>query len=68
MDRALIDDLAIKNGSKSRRQVAEENHYELPEEAGEEFPLPKAGGSMAADMIVRDRVAEGLGVGLNENL
>lgn len=63
MDRAIIDQIAVLTGVKSRRQVAEENHYELPEEAGEEFPIPKAGGSMAADMIIRDRMAEGLGVG-----
>jgi hypothetical protein len=63
MDRAIIDKIAVETGVKSRRQVAEENHYELPEAAGEVFPIPKGGGGMAADMIIRDRMAEGLGVG-----
>lgn len=67
MDRAIIDQIAVLTGVKSRRQVAEENHYELPEDAGETFPIARGGGSMAADMIIRDRMAEGLGLGVEQD-
>jgi len=65
MDRAIIDDMAIRNGSKSRRQVAEENDYELPEDAGETNPLLNGSGESAAQMVIKDRMAETLGVGQN---
>ena len=65
MDRAIIDDLAVRNGTKSQRQVAEENNYELPEEAGEADPLLGGKGQSAADMVIRDRIAEQVGVGQN---
>jgi len=69
MDRAIIDQIAVLTGVKSRHQVAEENNYRLPEEDGETPPeLSRGGGSMAAQMLIKDRMAEGLGVGLNENL
>ena len=61
MDRAIIDDMAVRNGTKSRRQVADENHYQLPEEAGEDNPL-SAGKTNAADMVVNDRIAGTVGV------
>lgn len=63
MDRAIIDDLAIRNGSKSQRQVAEENNYELPEEAGELDPLLGGNGQGATEVVVEDRIKEQLGVG-----
>lgn len=65
MDRAIIDQIAVTTGVKSRRQVAEENHYELPEEAGETWPIPKSTSNSATDMVIRDRMAETLGVGNN---
>lgn len=64
MDRAIIDDMAVRNGTKSQRQVAEENDYELPEEAGEIDPLA-AGGNSAVKEVVSDRIKETLGVGQN---
>lgn len=65
MDRAIIDDMAVRNGTKSQRQVADENHYELPEDAGEIDPL-SAGKTSAAEMVIRDRIAGNLGVGEHE--
>ena len=62
MDRAIIDQIAVLTGVKSRRQVAGENDYELPEEAGEDFPISGVGSS-AVDEVVKDRLKETLGVG-----
>jgi len=38
MDKMIIDDTAIRNGSKSRHQVASEWNFRLPEEDGEIAP------------------------------
>jgi len=44
MDKMLKDDTAVRNGTKSRKQVAEEENYRLPEEDGE-IPPTLSGGS-----------------------
>jgi len=67
MDRAIIDDMAVRNGTKSRRQVADENDYELPEDAGEEYPLPTGNAGSASEMVIRDRIGETLGVVVNDD-
>jgi hypothetical protein len=55
-DRAMIDDMAVRNGTKSRKQVAEERGYRLPEEDGEVPPALGGGGFGAS--IIKERTRE----------
>ena len=60
MDRAMIDDLAVRNGTKSRKQVAEERGYRLPEEDGEYAPELS---SQSPNGIIMDEIKkESMGV------
>lgn len=51
MDRAIIDDIAIRNGSKSRKQVADEQGYILPEDDGLVAPSLSGGSEMGTAMV-----------------
>ena len=59
MDRAVIDDIMVRNGTKSRKQVAEENGTRLPEEDQEVVPFPQimqpsgSGEAMKEELVQR---------------
>ena len=59
MDKSLRDDIAIRNGSKSRKQVAEEEGYRLPEDDGLLPPEPSLQ-SPIAEVLKRIEIAEEL--------
>lgn len=58
MDKMTIDDIAIRNGSKSRHQVADEWNFRLPEDDGEE--VPSLGGSNKFESKGIDNLTEKL--------
>lgn len=62
MDRTMIDDISVRNGTKSRRQVAAENNYELPEEAEEEVPSLGGGGGRFSELLIDRYSQEAIGV------
>ena len=59
MDKMIMDDIAIRNGSKSRTQVAEEWKFRLPEDDGE-VPPSLGGGSQFAEIIKKNTIVEEL--------
>lgn len=61
MDRAIIDDIYIRNWAKSRKQVADENDFRLPEEDG--VLPPQTGGSEFAGLIQKNMMEIEVGVG-----
>ena len=66
MDRAFINQIAVLTGVKSRRQVAKESGYELPEEAGEGVPMPSATDANASQVMLENYIGESLGVIQND--
>jgi len=58
MDKSILDDTAIRNGSKSRKQVAEEENYRLPEEDGEEPPSLGGGQSQVAESYKFQKIVD----------
>jgi len=63
MDRAVIDQIYVGMGAKSRAQVAKENEFQLPEEAGETPPSQSQ--SQASQMLLKNHLGEAIGVGAN---
>ena len=51
MDKSILDDTAVRNGTKSRKQVAEEWNHRLPEEDGEVPPSLGAGQGQIVEVI-----------------
>lgn len=66
MDRAFINQIAVLTGVKSRRQVAKENGYELPEEADEGVPSPSQTDANASQVMLENYIGESLGVIQND--
>lgn len=63
MDKVTIDDIAIRNGSKSRHQVAKEWNFRLPEDDGEVPPSLGGGDSPLVEVakmknIIEDTIEE----------
>lgn len=61
-DRAIIDDILVRNGTKSRHQVALEWGTQLPEDAGE-IPPDLSGKSKMARLTVEDALLQRIGDG-----
>lgn len=59
MDKIMMDDISIRNGSKSRKQVAEEWNFRLPEDDGEVAPS-LGSPSQIAEIIKKGRMEEEL--------
>lgn len=61
LDRTVINDVSVRNGTKSRHQVARENNYVLPEEDGE--PIPElGGGGRFSQLLIDQHGQEAIGV------
>lgn len=60
MDKMVKDDTAIRNGSKSRKQVAEEENYRLPEDDGEIPPSLSGGNSQLQEQLKIRKIADDL--------
>ena len=60
MDKMVMDDIAIRNGSKSRHQVADEWKFRLPEDDNELPPNLGGGQSQLAEIIKKDKISQEL--------
>ena len=58
MDKMMMDDIAVRNGTKSRHQVAKEWNFRLPEDDNEVPPSLGGGGSQLAEIITKDKISK----------